>query len=147
MGLVLAALSDPDRSPLPLALGLAGAGWFAVMMGVLAGVGAWVRPQILLSAAAIGLLWIARRKGMPKVRLPHLVVGAGIPIALCLVVWIHSIKGRGGFIAQMVLTPTCTPLRAPCRVILERRHDKEDADRRHPRGGNPCRGSGRKPGR
>lgn len=34
-GLVLAALSDPDRSPLPLALGLAGAGWFAVMMGVL----------------------------------------------------------------------------------------------------------------
>jgi hypothetical protein len=75
----------------------------AVMMGVFAGVGAWVRPQILLSAAAIGLLWIARRKGMPKVRLPHLVLGAGIPIVLCLAVssiLLHHNTGRRGLVSE-----------------------------------------------
>lgn len=55
----------------------------AVIMGVCAGLAAWVRPQVLMAVALLGVFWILRRKALPKVRLMHF-VWAGIPLALLL---------------------------------------------------------------
>jgi len=55
----------------------------AIAMGVFAGLGALVRPQILMAVGLVGLFWIVRRKALPNVRLVHL-VAAGVPLAILL---------------------------------------------------------------
>ena len=55
----------------------------AVMMGLCAGIGAMFRPQLLLSAAVVGLFWIVRRKSLERIKLTHLLVSA-IPLAIIL---------------------------------------------------------------
>lgn len=71
-------------------------------MGLCAGLGALIRPQILLSAALVGLYWIVRRKAMPKLRLVHLLQSA-VPVALCLAfasVHLHHHTDRFGLISE-----------------------------------------------
>ncbi|MBX7083061.1 MAG: glycosyltransferase family 39 protein [Nannocystaceae bacterium] len=74
----------------------------AVLMGVCAGLGAWFRPQILMSVGLLGLYWLWRRKAMPKLRLVHL-VGAGIPLALLLGLSAAHFRyqtGRNGLVSE-----------------------------------------------
>lgn len=71
-------------------------------MGLCAGVGAWFRPQLLLSAAAVGLFWLARRKSMPKLRFVHLIQSA-IPLLLCLAAASAHLRhhtGRTGLVSE-----------------------------------------------
>lgn len=55
----------------------------AVLLGVVAGIGAWVRPQMLMSIGLLGLFWLFRRRQLPGVTLKKLAV-AGVPLALLL---------------------------------------------------------------
>lgn len=55
----------------------------AVLMGILCGFAAWVRPQVLMAVAVLGLFWLVRRRSLPNVRLTHL-VAAAVPLALLL---------------------------------------------------------------
>lgn len=74
----------------------------AWLLGLFAGVGAWFRPQILLSAAFVGLYWIARRKDLPKIRFVHLAQSA-IPLALALglsATHLHFNTGRLGLVSE-----------------------------------------------
>jgi hypothetical protein len=74
----------------------------AFLMGLWCGLGALIRPQMLLSAALVGLYWIARRKAMPHVRFAHL-AWAGLPVALCLAfgaVHLHHHTGRWGLVSE-----------------------------------------------
>ena len=56
----------------------------AVLLGIFAGLGAWVRPQILMSLVFLGVFWLFRRRSFPRVTLRKLLIAA-IPIALMLV--------------------------------------------------------------
>ncbi len=92
MGAVLSAVRLADHGRMRDAWGL----------GFFAGVGALFRPQILLSAALVGLYWIARRKALPKIKLTHLLVSA-IPVLVCLaagVVHLHHNTDRWGLISE-----------------------------------------------
>lgn len=74
----------------------------AVALGVFAGVGALIRPQILLSAAFVGLYWIVRRKALPNIKLGHLFLSA-VPVVLCLIagsIHLHHNTGRMGLISE-----------------------------------------------
>lgn len=55
----------------------------AVLFGVFLGLGAWVRPQILMSVVFLGVFWFFRRRQLPGATLRKLVV-AGVPLALML---------------------------------------------------------------
>lgn len=71
-------------------------------MGAFAGFGALVRPQLLLSAAAIGLYWIVRRKSLPNIRFTLLLQSA-IPLALFLslgAVHFHHHTERTGLVSE-----------------------------------------------
>ena len=74
----------------------------ALMLGAFAGVGALFRPQILLSAAFVGLYWIARRKSLPKIKLGHLLL-SGVPLSICLLagsLHLHHNTQRWGLISE-----------------------------------------------
>ena len=74
----------------------------AVALGVFAGVGALFRPQILLSAAFVGLYWIARRKSLSNIKLTHFLLSA-VPLAVCLLagsIHMHHNTGRLGLISE-----------------------------------------------
>lgn len=74
----------------------------ALALGIFAGVGAVFRPQILLSAALVGLYWIARRKVLPKITLKLLLLSA-IPLSICLALasfHLHHNTGRTGLISE-----------------------------------------------
>lgn len=55
----------------------------ALLFGVFVGLGAWVRPQILMSVVFLGVFWLFRRRQLPGVTLKKLVIAA-VPIALML---------------------------------------------------------------
>ncbi len=74
----------------------------AIALGLFAGVGTLFRPQLLLSAAFVGLYWIARRKSLPNIKLKHLLL-AGVPLALCVGMGsyhLHHNTGRYGLISE-----------------------------------------------
>lgn len=56
----------------------------AVLFGVFVGLGAWVRPQILMSVVFVGVFWLFRRRQLPGITFKKLVIAA-VPIALMLV--------------------------------------------------------------
>ena len=56
----------------------------ALLFGLLTGLGAWVRPQILMSIVLLGIFWLFRRKQLPGATLKKLVLSA-VPMALLLV--------------------------------------------------------------
>ena len=74
----------------------------ALALGAFAGVGALFRPQLLLSAALVGLFWIVRRKTLSNIRFSHLMLSA-IPLAVCLLgasIHLHHNTGRYGLISE-----------------------------------------------
>lgn len=74
----------------------------AIAMGIFAGIGTVFRPQMLLSAAVVGLFWIVRRKSLPKIRLTHLLL-SGLPLAVVLGVsaaHLHHNTGRWGLVSE-----------------------------------------------
>ncbi len=74
----------------------------ALMLGAFAGIGALFRPQILLSAAFVGIYWIIRRKALPKIEFTHLLLSA-VPLAVCLTgasLHLHHNTGRYGLISE-----------------------------------------------
>lgn len=74
----------------------------AWMMGVFAGIGTVVRPQLLVSAALLGLYWIVRRKALPKIRFIHLVqsfVPVVIMLSLSSALLRHN-TGRFGLVSE-----------------------------------------------
>lgn len=92
MGAVLSSLRLADRGS-----------WVdAVLMGVCAGLGATIRPQIMVSAAVLGLFWILRRTALPKIRLTHLLLSA-VPVVLVLAgssALLHHNTGRMGLVSE-----------------------------------------------
>lgn len=71
-------------------------------MGICCGLGMLFRPQLLLSAAAVGLFWIARRKSMPEVRIVHLLQSA-VPVLVLLMVssaYLRFNTGRFGLLSE-----------------------------------------------
>jgi len=92
MGAVLFSLRMADR-------GRASDAW---LMGLFAGLGMTIRPQILVSAAFLGLFWIARRKALPKIRLVHLLQSA-VPVLVLLAASTALLKhntGRVGLVSE-----------------------------------------------
>lgn len=73
--------------------------WF---IGIFVALGATLRPQILLSAALIGVFWLIRRKAMSRVTIWHW-LQAGVPILLMLAFssWrLHYHTERVGLISE-----------------------------------------------
>ncbi len=71
-------------------------------LGTVLALGAAVRPQILLTVALWGLLWLARRRSFPKVR-PPLLLHAALPLLLVLgfsALRLHHHTGRWGLISE-----------------------------------------------
>jgi uncharacterized membrane protein (UPF0136 family) len=74
----------------------------AWLTGVWAAVASAFRPQLLLSVAVFGLVWLVMRKTMTKVRLKHLVL-AGIPLGIMLVfssARLYHHTGRFGLVSE-----------------------------------------------
>ncbi|MCC6558767.1 MAG: glycosyltransferase family 39 protein [Polyangiaceae bacterium] len=74
----------------------------AWLLGVVLGLGAWVRPQILMSALFLGLFWLLRRRALPRLR-PGLLFRAAIPLCLLLALSAARAKyhsGRYSLVAQ-----------------------------------------------
>lgn len=74
----------------------------ALLMGLCAGLATWVRPQILMAIGLLGVFWLIRRRAMPNVRLPHLIV-AILPVVLLLGVAAAHFKfqtGRNGLVSE-----------------------------------------------
>ncbi len=74
----------------------------AWLMGLFAAIATAFRPQILMSIAVFGLVWVVMRKSMPKVRFMHLVY-AGIPLAIVLAfsaARLHHHTGRWGMVSE-----------------------------------------------
>ena len=74
----------------------------AVLAGTFAALGFTVRPQILLSIALFGLLWLVIRRAMPKLRF-SLLVWALVPLLLMMSfsAWrMHYHTGRWGLISE-----------------------------------------------
>jgi hypothetical protein len=101
-------------SEVPFCMFLTGALFFALRlvdegrhfdawgMGLCCAFGMIFRPQMLLSAAAVGLFWLARRKHMPKLRFVHLMQSA-VPVLALLAVssaLLHFNTGRVGLISE-----------------------------------------------
>lgn len=92
MGAVLCSLRLADR----------GSYGDALAMGVFAALGTTIRPQLLVSAAVLGLFWIVRRKALSRIRLPHLAVSA-IPVVIVLGLssaLLHHNTGRLGLVSE-----------------------------------------------
>lgn len=92
MGAVLFSLRMADR----------GSYVDALLMGIFAALGTTIRPQLMVSAALLGLFWIVRRKALPKIRLPHLLV-SGIPVVIVLALssaLLHHNTGRLGLVSE-----------------------------------------------
>lgn len=75
----------------------------AWLTGLLVSIAAACRPQILMSVAVFGALWLVFRRSMPNVRLKHLVY-AGVPLALMLAfsaarLYYHT-NGRLGLVSE-----------------------------------------------
>ncbi len=71
-------------------------------MGVCAGLGMLVRPQLLLGAACVGLFWIARRKSLPNIKL-GLLLRSAIPLALFAALasaHMYFNTGRAGLVSE-----------------------------------------------
>jgi hypothetical protein len=74
----------------------------AWLMGTCAALGTVVRPQLLVSAALLGLFWLLWRKRLPKLRFVHL-AAAGVPVALVLALsaaLLHHNTGRLGLVSE-----------------------------------------------
>ena len=74
----------------------------AWLAGTWAAIATAFRPQILLSIAVFGVVWVVMHKKMPKVRVKHLVF-AGIPIALMLMFSagrLYHHTGRLGLVSE-----------------------------------------------
>jgi hypothetical protein len=75
----------------------------AWLTGVTVAIAGAIRPQVLLSVALFGLLWLVYRKTMPLVRWRHLIF-AGIPIVLMLAFsaarLYHHTGGRYGLVSE-----------------------------------------------
>ncbi len=74
----------------------------AWLAGLFSAIAAAFRPQILLSLAVFGVVWLVMFRAMPKVRAKHLVF-AGIPVIFMLVfssVRLHHHTGRWGLISE-----------------------------------------------
>ncbi len=74
----------------------------AVLTGTFAAMGFTIRPQILLSVALFGVLWLVARKALPKVTLSRLAMAAA-PLLLIAVfsAWrLHHHTGRWGLISE-----------------------------------------------
>lgn len=74
----------------------------AWMMGLMCGLGMVIRPQILVSAAFLGLFWIVQRKALSKIRLVHL-LQSFIPVLLLLAASTALLKhntGRYGLVSE-----------------------------------------------
>ncbi len=74
----------------------------ALLMGTCAGFAAWMRPQVLMAVALLGLFWLIRRRALPKLRVAHLVL-AGIPLALLLGLSAAHFRfqtGRNGLVSE-----------------------------------------------
>lgn len=74
----------------------------AWLMGLWAAIATAFRPQILLSIAVFGVVWVVMRKSMPRVRFMHLVY-AGIPLAIVLAfsaARLHHHTGRWGLVSE-----------------------------------------------
>ncbi len=74
----------------------------AWLAGTWAAIATAFRPQILLSIAVFGVVWLVMHKKMPKVRFKHLVF-AGVPIAIVLLfsaVRLHHHTGRWGLVSE-----------------------------------------------
>ncbi len=71
-------------------------------MGLFAGIGIVVRPQLLVSAAVLGLYWIVRRKALPKIRLIHL-LQSFVPVLAMLILSSALVRhntGRFGLVSE-----------------------------------------------
>mgnify|MGYP002619576499 CR=1 FL=1 len=71
-------------------------------MGWCCALGMIFRPQMLLSAAAVGVFWLARRKQMPKLRFVHLAQSA-VPLVLVGALssaLLHFNTGRLGLVSE-----------------------------------------------
>jgi len=74
----------------------------AWLTGIFAAIATAFRPQILMSIAVFGLVWVVMRKSMPRVHFKHLVF-AGIPIAIVLAfsaARMHHHTGRWGLVSE-----------------------------------------------
>jgi hypothetical protein len=74
----------------------------AWLAGTAAAIATAFRPQILLSIAVFGVVWLVMRKSMPKVHFKHLVFAA-IPLAVVLVfsaLHMHHHTGRWGLVSE-----------------------------------------------
>ncbi|MCH9682104.1 MAG: hypothetical protein K0V04_11770, partial [Deltaproteobacteria bacterium] len=101
-------------SEVPFSFFLMGAVWMSLRMadegrhrdawgmGLFAGIGMVIRPQMLISAAFLGVFWILRRKSMPKIRLVHL-LQSFVPVAVMLAIssgLLHHNTKRYGLISE-----------------------------------------------
>jgi len=71
-------------------------------LGLWAGLGAWIRPQMLLSAAFVGIYWLVRRRALSQVRWVHM-LQAAVPLALTLglsAAHFHYHTGRRGLVSE-----------------------------------------------
>lgn len=74
----------------------------AWLAGLWAAVAAMFRPQILLSIAVFGVVWLVMRRHLPNVRFKHLLV-AGVPLAAMLVfssARLYHHTGRLGLVSE-----------------------------------------------
>lgn len=74
----------------------------AWLMGLCAGLGTLVRPQMMVSAALLGLFWLVWRKQLPKLRFVHLLQSA-VPVVILLAlssVLLHHNTGRLGLVSE-----------------------------------------------
>lgn len=92
MGAVLASLRLADH-------GRHADAW---IMGTCAALGTAVRPQLMVSAALLGLFWLVWRKRLPKLRFVHLLQSA-VPVVIVLALsaaLLHHNTGRFGLVSE-----------------------------------------------
>jgi hypothetical protein len=74
----------------------------AWLMGTFAALGTVVRPQLMVSAALLGLFWLVWRRHLPKLRFVHLLQSA-VPLVIVLAlsaVLLHHNTGRTGLVSE-----------------------------------------------
>jgi hypothetical protein len=74
----------------------------AWLMGTFAALGTVVRPQLMVSVAALGLFWLLWRRRLPRLRFVHL-VQAGVPLVVVLALssaLLHHNTGRLGLVSE-----------------------------------------------
>ncbi|MCA9656645.1 MAG: glycosyltransferase family 39 protein [Myxococcales bacterium] len=71
-------------------------------MGIFAALGTVIRPQILVSAALLGVFWLVRRKALPKIRFVHL-LQSFVPVVAILIASSALLRhntGRTGLVSE-----------------------------------------------